>query len=90
MNKTIKINGYRVRYTNKVSLKDVSAVEEFLNEYYFKSSAFRLLERHGYWYAINESDIYFNMKIWKAKMNFIFYDLIILVINKIILWIQNN
>ena len=63
MNKTIKINGYRVRYTDKVSLKNASAIEEFLNEYYFNSSAFRLLERHGYWYAINEADIYFNAKI---------------------------
>jgi len=57
MNKTIKINEFRVKYEDKVNLKNKSEVEKFLQKYYFNSSAFRILERNNCWYAISESEL---------------------------------
>jgi len=58
MNKTIKINEYRVRYTDKVNLKNKSEVEKFLEKYYFNTTAYRILEKRGCWYAISEAELY--------------------------------
>jgi len=58
MNKTIKINEFRVKYEDKVNLKNKSEVEKFLEKYYFNTTAYRILEKRGCWYAINESELY--------------------------------
>ena len=57
MNKTIKINEIRVKYEDKVNLKNKSEVEKFLEKYYFNTNAYRILERNKCWYAINESEL---------------------------------
>ena len=58
MNKTIKINEFRVKYEGKVNLKNKSEVEKFLQKYYFNPNAYRILERRSCWYAISEAELY--------------------------------